>query len=591
MMKIIRLLSAIILLSCIASVSCAYVTQIRALAVLQGEEQGVVSPVYLNLTKGNGTVRFVGNATVNASTIQSARIAAAYAASYVGANMLNYNFTYTIYTNGSSASGPSGGLAFALLAVSALQRRQLSPGFAVTGTISPDGSVGLIGGAYDKIAAAKAGGLSYVLVPAAPDSSSEALLYYLSQQVTGIPVVEVSNVTQALPFSFGSAAPRPLSINISQNYKVSALHSPNVTCSGCNISAFAILTNYTLDFSRSYISNITGNFSSAKSQLLDNLAQYDALQGKGYLYTAADFAFLDFIKAFMLYNARNLDPVSVGSVVTDVSSYCYSLSPPPLTDTNYEYVIGGNLRSMWANSTLNASQTFLSSEQTTDDAAQSLYDAGQALGWCKASDIEYQIAYSLGGNYVAVSPSIKPYVTSLMNSLSGYGSTIYLTSAEHAYASGDYATALYALEYEKAFGKPVPSNMTDSQIISAVSSSAASSNIGIWPTEFSIHSEFYLAQAMQARNETAKRNYLNQAYSTAILASGLSAANAKLAGSLVISNSTPVAQEILSIQQSMSQIYIILLMMLILMFVMFIALLVLALRGGPVLARSRKHRH
>ena len=181
-MKIIWLLSAIISLSCMTAFVGAYVTQVRALAVLQGENQGLVTLAQLNLTRGNGGVRFVGNGTVNQSTLVSAQVAAEYAAAYTGLNEQNYNFNYTLFTNGSSASGPSGGLAFALLAVSALQRRQLASNFAVTGTIAPDGTVGLIGGAYDKILAAAAGGASYVLVPSAPDSSSEALLYYLSQQ-------------------------------------------------------------------------------------------------------------------------------------------------------------------------------------------------------------------------------------------------------------------------------------------------------------------------------------------------------------------------------------------------------------------------
>ena len=173
-MKINLLLLAMLSLAALAAVSSAYVTQIHAIAVLQGEDKGMITPAYLNLTAGNGAIKFVGNTTVNQSTLQSAQTAVGYATSYLGVNALNYNFTYTLDTNGSSASGPSGGLAVTLLAIAALQHKQLAQNFAVTGTISSNGAVGLIGGAYDKIGAAKADGIRYVMVPSA--SNSRALL-------------------------------------------------------------------------------------------------------------------------------------------------------------------------------------------------------------------------------------------------------------------------------------------------------------------------------------------------------------------------------------------------------------------------------
>ena len=69
--------------------------------------------------------------------------------------------------------------------------------------------MGLIGGAYNKVGAAKQGGMGFMFVPATAGSSFEALLYYLTQQSFGIPVVEVGNVSQALPYAFGPAPPSP----------------------------------------------------------------------------------------------------------------------------------------------------------------------------------------------------------------------------------------------------------------------------------------------------------------------------------------------------------------------------------------------
>ena len=151
--------------------------------------------------------------------------------------------------------------------------------------------------------------------------------------------------------------------------------------------------------------NLSGDFGSAKSQSIGNLNAYRTLQGKGYLYTAADFAFLDFAKVFTLYNARNLNESEAWGLESNVSTYCSSLTPPPLTEATTSTFSAGNLRHYWANITLNESEQLLNSSQTTDDVMQSVYESAEALGWCKATGIQYQIASSLGGNYVMVSPS------------------------------------------------------------------------------------------------------------------------------------------------------------------------------------------
>ena len=95
-----------------------------------------------------------------------------------------------------------------LLTLSGIEQKPLFGNFTVTGTINPDGSVGTIGGVYDKIQAAKSVGSEFILVPYVNNTTSEYLLYYLSQQTYSTPVIEVKNITQAIPYAFGMRAPR-----------------------------------------------------------------------------------------------------------------------------------------------------------------------------------------------------------------------------------------------------------------------------------------------------------------------------------------------------------------------------------------------
>jgi predicted S18 family serine protease len=564
----------------VASAS-AYTTRIYAPAVLESENKGNLTLVQLNVTSGNGNVRITGPSTVDSDTLLSARTAAIYAASFLGLDASNYNFNYIIEDKNASVSGPSGGLAFTLLAVAALQNRQLAQNFTVTGTISSNGTVGPIGGVYDKMGAVKSRNMKYLLVPAVQNSSFESFLYYISQQTYGIPVIEVANISQAVKYVFGGVIPQPISPGLAQNYAISSIGDSNVTCSDCNASLFASLVNYTFNFTSSYIDNISGNLSSARQQLLNNLNGYRQIANKGYLYTSADFSFLDFLSAFTLANQNNFTVSSTTLVIQNISNYCSSLTPPPMTDKNYEYVIGGELRRLWGNITIANAKNSLSSEQTTDDIIQALYSSASALGWCRAADVQFNIASSMGGSYVQVSPSLKSKVASAINAANNYGSSgLYIQSAVQAYNSGDYATAMYAATYAEALTPPIPINATVSQLYATSVSNIKNVTMGIWPSQFASQSEFYLRESAISQG-AQERNYVDQAYSTSMLAVGLESTNKLVSGSFILYNATQpgiaqpglsqqTMQEMTDIEGRIAELYILMIMIVLLLFIVLV---------------------
>jgi predicted S18 family serine protease len=596
MAKIVAAFTIAVMLFLVSSAS-AYVTSIHVPSVIVNANIGNLSTVQLNVTPGTGGVQINGPSEVQSDTLASAETAAAYAASYLGLRETSYNFNYTIEDKDVNVSGPSGGLAFTLLAVAALQHRQLAQNFAATGTIQSSGSIGLIGGIFDKSGAAGFEGMKYILVPAASNSSFEGLLYYISQQEHKLPLVEVSNVSDALNYAFGNVAPNPVSINLTESYNTASLANTNITCSACNLSAFAELTNATFGLAQGTILNISNNFSTAKQQLLSNLNEYERLVPKGYLYTAADFSFLDYLDSFTLANAGSFNNTGAASLLANVSSYCSSLVPPPLTDTNYEFVIGGRTRQYWANITLNDSETLLANEQTTDDDIQAIRTAASAMGWCSAASNMYEIAATLGGNYVGTSPSLKTAAAAAINKARNSGSGLYMQAAAQAYNSGDYAEALYSATYLSVFGPSLPSNMSTSQIYSQTLNNLSNLTVGIWPSQFGSQSEFYLRQYQLSSGASAK-SYLDQAYSTSQLASGLAVANAEINRSFVASISTggplsmpqQVEQQISSMQQSITQVYAILLLNAILLFLVLVVLLVHVLNSHKPAVRERRRR-
>ena len=232
-----------------------------------------------------------------------------------------------------NVSGPSAGIAFTLLAVYALRNEQLKSNFTVTGTITSNDSVGPVGDIYDKVGAAERAGLDYILVPAVQNGTGQDLEYYLAQQRFGIPLVEVSNLTQALQYASAQHAQvSPLTLNIIQSYNLSDIPAASLQCENCSLSYFQKLVNYTFGFVGNEIALIPLNYSAVAAQMQKNLQQYEAISSKEYLYTAADLAFVEFRSAYTLANTGSFTTGSALSLASNISNYCTMLTPPQLTN-------------------------------------------------------------------------------------------------------------------------------------------------------------------------------------------------------------------------------------------------------------------
>jgi PDZ domain-containing protein len=83
---------------------------------------------------------------------------------------------FEVTIDSGNVGGPSAGLAFTLAVIDVLTPGELTGGrtIAVTGTIGPDGSVGLVDGVAQKSVAAKAAGATVMLVPVGNEAEARA---------------------------------------------------------------------------------------------------------------------------------------------------------------------------------------------------------------------------------------------------------------------------------------------------------------------------------------------------------------------------------------------------------------------------------
>lgn len=571
--------------------------EIHAPAVITSNNTGVLTIIRLNVYKGNGTVSVGGPAQVGASTLSSAQTAARYAASYLGVNFNEYNFNYTILNSDTeNVSGPSAGAAMTVLAISALNGKPLANNFTMTGTINSNGSIGLIGGVYDKVSAAKSAGMKFVLVPAAPANSDEDMLYTLVQDEFGLPLVQVQNISSALGFAMYGKSVKGMGSTYTPfvNYKVQDLGNASVYCTqACNGQAFNGLVNFTFNLTRREIGTLSSapGFSNVSEQLSKVLNQSAMEAEKGYGYTAADQSFLDYIIAYY-FSHHTITKQGGMQVMQNVSTSCDALLPPRLTNSNYQYVLGGELRQLWANYTIMQDiGEYNVTAIDTDGVLDSVYEAGEAAGWCSAASYMYNASAAMGGSYVSASPGLESVAQSRLQRATVYGNSLYLSTAEQAYKSGNYPLAILDADYAFIFGNAtLASGIGTGRLINMSESIAANSTFGVWAPQFANEALFYAQEAKLASdNRTLSLGYAQEAYSTALLASQLSNDTSLINSNLIVQQQVPaqnyegdfsaILAGISSIEKELIAIFMMMLALLIALIAIFIALIVLINRS------------
>ncbi|MCL5429945.1 MAG: hypothetical protein M1504_00520 [Candidatus Marsarchaeota archaeon] len=517
---------------------------INAPAVVIENNTGVITQINLTVVNGNGTVEVIGPQVVGNSTLQSAEAAAMYASQYLNKNASNYNFYYNISTLG-NVSGPSAGAAMTIAAISALSGRPLVNGFTMTGTISGNGSIGPIGGVYDKIGAASADKLKFIMVPRI-NGGFYSMLYLLSQDTFGIPVIQVSNISEAYQFAFNKNANLAASrsnYSFSNNLNTANLPGAPLTCSNnCSEDIFQDLSVSTLNFANDSINALSdsGRFNGVISQMKATTLQDSGIISKGYLYTGSDLAFRTYLDSFVFDNY--LSNITVAeTVTTSIKQYCDSLSPPQLTKSNYEYVLGGELRQSWGEITSESTlQSFnYTSELTTDDALFNINQAAAANAWCTAADTMYRLSNQTNVQTVVTSPSLSSIAYTKVSRLSTYGTNLYLTAANDALSAKNYALAMLEADYGYAIENSSEAELTmnTTQLLSNSTRLAKNSTYGAWATQFANEAMFYVYQSNMTTNSTLKLEYAQESYTAAFLANQMSSDMALIYNSMEPGNS------------------------------------------------------
>ncbi len=379
--------------------------------------------------------------------------------------------------------GPSAGAAMSVMIYSAITGIPFRNDTVITGAIEGD-SLGPVGGLYEKTRAAAKGGFKYMVTPL--ESVFERLLVEKLEERYNISVVETNNLDELFAFMFNNTSipPRPLSLSLSSPDPSSLSPYPD------EVERFAPLVDAMVAREREVVGGISNE--ELRSFFEEKIAFQRALKEKNYLFSAANDAFLSYI------DARTVAALESGSV--DIPrekgriGICLSqIKRKAMTDENFEWIVGAQLREQWARDRLSLSldedalkieQFILFNELAYGEAwcgvAKALYEGAPASGKMVDQAIWADIAYRKIEEARKLSPEGE-----LLNRL---------IIAQNSYEKGLYGAAIY----DAAF------------VISGIKAQAgekptATSFKNLWPRVYASHAAYLKAVGSE---EGARRTLL-----------------------------------------------------------------------------------
>jgi len=185
------------------------------------EGKGLSADLKLSIQPGSGRV-WSSVAPLVGTTTQNAEIVAVELAKTYSSEVSDHDYLFEIKSEASVVEGPSAGSAMALLVVSALRDKKIPKEVGITGTIAEDGSVGPVGGIFEKSQEAARIGIKLFMIPKGearqtvklPDGVQTISLPDYALKEWGMKVVEVSSLDEAFKLAFTSI--EKIDVNSSQ---------------------------------------------------------------------------------------------------------------------------------------------------------------------------------------------------------------------------------------------------------------------------------------------------------------------------------------------------------------------------------------
>ncbi len=518
---------SILLLFSVTFAACGQSVSLNIPAVV-GENGDIVN-VTMSSVPGNGDIYVDVSPRTGTSTQESIEHAVLYGYALSGSKPeCNVLVKFDAAQKTNFIDGPSAGAALTALAYSLLTGQTLRQDTIITGTIDLNGNVGPVGGLYEKAKGAAAIGSRYFIAPV--DNLYEMLLLKGMQEKYNITILQAQKISDVVGFMVNGTSIPQTDLS-TQNRAIPNL--PQYSMSS-QISDFAPVANDMLAIENSTLSKLDQSTSEGQriAGFFENeLKRQTSILGNGYLFSTANDAFLDYIDLSTISIIMQGD-VDLAKKKSEAESCLASVGRPTLTQNNFEWIIGSDLREAWAGDKLNSVNT--DEKLLVEDKFVKYNDLMYADAWCHVATALTVHAPVAGVGAQFDESKWEPLAKSELdeaNSIGGLStdSSSRLKIAGDSYSAKKYGAAIYDAVYVISSEAAASNlkNLSSDNASELVKSALSETRSSLWGKIYQSHAAFLFVQ-----NQTAA------AYRTELFAMGLDSVAAKMM-KLQISNATP----------------------------------------------------
>ncbi|MFH1257147.1 MAG: S16 family serine protease [Candidatus Diapherotrites archaeon] len=390
------------------------------------EGTGLSADLHLTLAPGNGRV-WIAVTPLVGTTTQSAERTAVEVAKKYSSGAGKYDYFFDINSNASVVEGPSAGAAMTLLAISLLKDKRVPVDVSMTGTINSDGSVGAVGGVFEKAKEASRQGIKLFMIPKGEAKQTVKLesgvqsinLVDYAPGEWGMKVAEVSNIDEAFTYAFSDIT--QIDVNSSSSNGLPDF-VPNPIETGKSLEPMKELTTSYVEDSKILVEQARLSLSttliedsgliSELLQVLNNaqetVKEAELLNEQNYLYSSANYAFLARVDAMTVKDVSD-NPSLLALNSTVFSTKIENLKEELLDFKKefsknipidyFEYYVSAQQRLKYAElniSKLESTQVVVVGGDEMSSALQNLQDLEFAAAWLEISKDLYRLSQKQG---------------------------------------------------------------------------------------------------------------------------------------------------------------------------------------------------
>lgn len=411
--------------------------------------------------------------------------------------------------------GPSGGAAFTVMTYALLENRSMRSDTIITGTISPTGDVGPVGGTYEKAKGAAAVGAKYFIAPVG--GLYESLLLRNVEEESGIIVLEASRVEDIIGFMMENKSIEqvPLDARKREIPELPSYEAPE-------LEPFIPVAERMIELERNMTGSITGEDDETlviKDFYGNEAERQDAILEQGYVFSSANEAFLNYIDIGTIA-AISKNKIDLPRKKGEVGICLTGIERPDTTDENFEWVVGSQLREAWAYEKFDNTET---DGLLTDERYAAYHELMYGDAWCNVAKTLIAEAPEGGSriNETVWKGLAEEKIEEAKEMASKKDMLSRLEIAEKSFERGNYGAAIFDAVYVIEMERSDLDIINDAVTEGAVEEMLDEERTSLWGAVYQSHAAFLY-----------EIGELNIAYTTLRLAKGLDNAVDEMEGLL-----------------------------------------------------------